>query len=202
MDPSSDSEADSHLRILHVYKDYFPVLGGIENHIKVLAEAQAARGHDVTALVANPAAVRSSKRLTACGWSKPGDGPPWLRRLSALRCSAGRRASRPTSCTCISASARRSRAALVRAGQAHLITYHSDNCPPADAAHPVSSPAVDRAAPADRLIATSAAYIESSRYLSRLREKCTVVPIGADLERFDRVDPARLESLASVLYAL
>jgi len=48
---------------------------------------------------------------------------------------------------------------------------------------------------ADRLIATSAAYIESSRYLSRLREKCTVVPIGADLERFDRVDPARLESL-------
>jgi len=43
------------MHILHIYKDYFPVLGGIENHIRILAEAQAARGHDVTVLVANPA---------------------------------------------------------------------------------------------------------------------------------------------------
>ncbi len=26
-------------KILHVYKDYYPVLGGMENHIKMLAEA-------------------------------------------------------------------------------------------------------------------------------------------------------------------
>jgi len=39
------------MHILHLYKDYFPVLGGIENHIKLLAEAQAARGHRVTVLV-------------------------------------------------------------------------------------------------------------------------------------------------------
>ena len=39
------------MKILHVYKDYFPVLGGMENHIKWLAEAQAAAGHSVTALV-------------------------------------------------------------------------------------------------------------------------------------------------------
>ncbi len=42
------------MRIVHVYKDYSPVLGGIENHIKVLAEAQARRGHTVTVLVTNP----------------------------------------------------------------------------------------------------------------------------------------------------
>ena len=41
------------MRILHLYKDYSPVLGGIENHIRVLAEAQVARGHDVTVLAAN-----------------------------------------------------------------------------------------------------------------------------------------------------
>src|SRR5512139_687593 len=35
------------LRILHVYKDYFPILGGIENHVKVLAGAQAGAGHQV-----------------------------------------------------------------------------------------------------------------------------------------------------------
>src|SRR4030042_1360028 len=39
------------MRILHVYKDYYPVLGGIENHVKLLAENQAAAGHDVTVLV-------------------------------------------------------------------------------------------------------------------------------------------------------
>ncbi len=43
------------MKILHIYKDYAPVLGGIENHVRILAEAQAARGHDVTVLVANPA---------------------------------------------------------------------------------------------------------------------------------------------------
>jgi glycosyltransferase involved in cell wall biosynthesis len=39
------------VKILHLYKDYFPVLGGIENHIRMLAEAQARRGHEVSVLV-------------------------------------------------------------------------------------------------------------------------------------------------------
>ncbi len=47
------------LRILHVYKDYYPVLGGIEGHVRTLAEGQAARGHDVTVLVTNPAGLRT-----------------------------------------------------------------------------------------------------------------------------------------------
>jgi glycosyltransferase involved in cell wall biosynthesis len=38
------------MKILHLYKDYCPVLGGIENHIRVLAEAQVHRGHAVTVL--------------------------------------------------------------------------------------------------------------------------------------------------------
>jgi glycosyltransferase involved in cell wall biosynthesis len=46
-----------HVRILHVYKDYAPILGGIENHVRLLAEAQAAAGHDVSVLVTNPAGL-------------------------------------------------------------------------------------------------------------------------------------------------
>ena len=42
------------MKILHIYKDYYPVLGGIENHIKMLAEGQARRGVDVTVLVTHP----------------------------------------------------------------------------------------------------------------------------------------------------
>ena len=50
------------MRIVHVYKDYFPVLGGIENHVRVLAENQAAAGHDVTVLVC-ASGLRSGRRL-------------------------------------------------------------------------------------------------------------------------------------------
>jgi len=51
------------MHILHLYKDYFPVLGGIENHVKLLAEGQAGRGHRVAVLVTNPAglATRASQ---------------------------------------------------------------------------------------------------------------------------------------------
>jgi glycosyltransferase involved in cell wall biosynthesis len=42
------------MHILHIYKDYPPILGGIENHVRLLAEAQAARRHQVTVLVTNP----------------------------------------------------------------------------------------------------------------------------------------------------
>ena len=39
------------MKILYVYKDYYPVLGGIENHIRHLAEAMQKRGHEVEVLV-------------------------------------------------------------------------------------------------------------------------------------------------------
>ena len=42
------------MRIVHIYKDYPPILGGIENHVQLLAQGQAAAGHDVTVLVTNP----------------------------------------------------------------------------------------------------------------------------------------------------
>jgi rhamnosyl/mannosyltransferase len=42
------------MKILHIYKDYHPVVGGIENHIRALAEAQAQHGHEVTVLVTSP----------------------------------------------------------------------------------------------------------------------------------------------------
>ncbi len=41
------------MKILYVYKDYYPVLGGIEGHIKYLAEGMRARGVDAQVLVTN-----------------------------------------------------------------------------------------------------------------------------------------------------
>ena len=42
------------MKVLHIYKDYHPILGGIENHVKMLAEAEVQAGHEVTVLVTNP----------------------------------------------------------------------------------------------------------------------------------------------------
>ncbi len=51
------------MNVLHIYKDYFPVLGGIENHVRVLAQAGVARGHEVTVLVANTARQTSIETI-------------------------------------------------------------------------------------------------------------------------------------------
>ncbi len=48
------------MNILHIYKDYPPVMGGIENHLQLLAEGQARRGHTVTALVTLPDGKRTT----------------------------------------------------------------------------------------------------------------------------------------------
>ncbi len=48
------------MNILHIYKDYFPILGGIENHVKLLAEAQTGRKHSVTVLVTNPGGLQTT----------------------------------------------------------------------------------------------------------------------------------------------
>ncbi len=37
---------------------------------------------------------------------------------------------------------------------------------------------------ADRIIATSPAYIEHSLFLNKFRDKCTVIPLGIDVDRF------------------
>jgi hypothetical protein len=42
------------MNILHLYKDYFPVLGGIENHLKVLAENLATPEHRVSMKTSTP----------------------------------------------------------------------------------------------------------------------------------------------------
>ncbi|MGZ4468715.1 MAG: glycosyltransferase family 4 protein [Nocardioidaceae bacterium] len=44
------------MRVLHLTDHYPPALGGIETHVALLAERQAARGDDVTVLTPSPAA--------------------------------------------------------------------------------------------------------------------------------------------------
>lgn len=180
------------MRILHVYKDYYPVLGGIENHVRLLAEAQAQRGLDVTVLVTG-----LSPRTT-------------ITEMGGVRVvRAGRLAhvaSTPLSLSFF-LQMRRLRTdiahlhfpyppgelanLLFRPGRRTVITYHSDVIRQQGILR-LYRPLLYRVLrQADRIIASSRRYVETSAYLRAVAGKCTVIPYGIDptpfLQPNDRV---------------
>jgi rhamnosyl/mannosyltransferase len=174
------------MHILQIYKDYYPVLGGIENHVRDLSEALAARGHRVTVL------ATSLEPRTLIERPQPG-----LTVIKAAR--ALHLASTPLSFEQLRWARR------LRPDIAHLhfpyppgdlaylalparpplvITYHSDIVRQQTllrAYTPLLKWTLRRAV---RIIATSPNYVVSSPWLRRHAAKCAVVPLGIDIERF------------------
>ncbi len=175
------------MHILHVYKDYAPVLGGIENHIRALAEAQAAAGHQVTVLVCNRSPRTNRENLNGVHIVKVGrvttlasmpispDFPGALRGLQPdithLHC--------PFPLGEIS---------QWHAGnkRPYVITYHADVTRAVQRLimigyGPLWQRILRRAM---RVIATSPNYAATSPNLRRVSERVTIVPLGVDTEHF------------------
>ena len=184
------------MRILHIYKDYHPVMGGIENHLRWLAEAQAARGHDVTVLVTNPAGLETTVREE--------NG---VRVIRAARLATV--ASTPLSLSLPLILAREkpdivhlqfpypvgevSQWLLRRAPT--VISYQSDVVRQARILrfyNPLLKQALKQAA---RILASSPNYIQSSPWLRPLAHKCTVVPLAIDVSRFSAPRRAEVASI-------
>lgn len=185
------------MHILQIYKDYFPVLGGIENHLRDLSEALVARGHKVTVL------VTSLDRQTVTEQPRPG-----LTVIKAAR--ALHLASTPLSLAML----RIARglhpdlvhlhfpyppgdlAAMAVPGRPPLVvTYHSDIVRQRAllrAYRPLMELTLRRAA---RILPTSPNYLVSSPFLRRHAARCAVVPLGIDADRFARVDSRKLEAV-------
>lgn len=181
-------EGANTLRIVQIYKDYAPVVGGIENHLRALAEGLAARGHDVTVLVTNEA--RRTEITSING----------VRVIKAARLL--HLASTPLSPDLIR-QARHLRADVVNIHMPYppgdlaalgipaplVVTYHSDIVRQQrllQIYRPLLHHTLHRAA---RIIATSAPYIESSPFLRQYAGKCRVVPLSVDVDRFAAVSP-------------
>jgi len=169
------------MQILHLYKDYYPVVGGIENHVKMLAEHQAARGHAVSVLVTSRDRHTHVETLN-------GVRVIFAARLATL-------SSAPISIALLRSLARE------RPDVAHLhfpypwgelaqhffgrarrtvITYHSDIIRQRFS-RVLYRPLMYRVlARVDRIIATSPNYIRSSLVLQKFASKCVVVPLGID----------------------
>ncbi len=173
------------MKILHIYKDYYPVLGGIENHIKVLAEAQAAAGHHVTVLACDPSprtraeningvrVVKAGRLATAASMPLSLSQPAILARL------------RPDVVHIHSPYPLGEVANwLMGRARATVITHHSDVVRQRGWLR-FYGPLLRRVLrAADRIIATSPRYVETSPWLRLAREKCVVVPLGVDAARF------------------
>ncbi|NLG28696.1 MAG: glycosyltransferase [Chloroflexi bacterium] len=184
------------MKILHVYKAYPPVVGGIENHVRCLAEAQAAAGHDVTVLVTN-AGLRTRE-----------EQPNGVRVLRAGR--LGEVASTPLSVALPRLLARQRPDIthlqfpyplgevsqwLCGTSKRCVLTYHSDVVRQ-KALLALYRPVLRRVLQhMDRILVTSPDYLESSATLRSLRDKCVVVPLGIAQERFQRVDAGRVHAL-------
>jgi rhamnosyl/mannosyltransferase len=169
------------MKVLHVFKDFYPpTTGGIEQHMQLLC-AGLARHVDVSVLVPS----RSLRRTEECV-----DGievirvPEFGRYLSVPLCPTmpgELRRLAPDVVHLHFPNPTGDLAYLLSGWRAPVVmTYHADIAKPWPALWLYRS-AFRRLEPhVKRIIVSSEAYLRSSRVLTRLREKCIVVPFGID----------------------
>jgi glycosyltransferase involved in cell wall biosynthesis len=172
-------------RILQVYKDYHPVVGGMENHIKMLSEALVRRGYQVTVLATHPTPRTHVEKISGVQVIKAGrlatiSSAPislslllWMSRLQA-------------DLTHLHFPYPIGELAYLLAGRSSkmVLTYHSDIVRQKYLLQ-VYKPFLYRLlSRADRITVSSPNYIQSSPYLRQVASKCAVIPHGTDLNRF------------------
>ena len=181
------------MRILYVYKDYYPVLGGIENHIKMLAEGLTQRGHQVQVLVTNTGPKTVTEEINDVLVIKAGcpfriSGAPispalyaWLRRLEPD--IAHLHFPNPPG---------ELGQLFFGRSRRFVLTYHSDVVRQKYLLQ-VYKPFLWRVlARADAITVSNPTYIETSPYLRPFADQCTVIHHGQDLSRFANPDPHRV----------
>ncbi|GAB4344539.1 MAG: glycosyltransferase family 4 protein [Candidatus Abyssubacteria bacterium] len=174
------------MKIVHVYKDYYPpVVGGIEKHIAQLCN-HFKRGHEVEVIVCNHGLTTRIETIDGVKVTKVGQ----LGRIQ----SAPLPPSLPL---------------RLRATRADIFHYHVPN-PTCEFSHLLARPAGKLVATyhsdivrqefllrfyrpflrrflarADAILPTSPIYMETSPFLQGVKEKCEVVPLGVDTHMFD-----------------
>lgn len=175
------------MRILYVYKDYYPVLGGIENHLRIICRGlKNYPDIEPTVLVTNLAnrtieeEIDGVRVIKAARLANVSSAPislsliRWMRRLDA-------------DITHLHFPYPIGELAYLVAGHSRkmVITYHSDIVRQKYLLQ-IYKPFMRRVlARADLITVSSPNYIQTSPYLQPLAVKCRVIPHGADLSRFE-----------------
>ncbi|RMH03119.1 MAG: glycosyltransferase [Nitrospirae bacterium] len=191
------------MKILHIYKDYAPVVGGIENHIRWLAEGLAARGHSIHVLVTNTVAhtrydqidgvsvTKCARQLNVSSAPVAFSMPLELRKVGKSADVVHLHAPYPPG---------ELAQLLVRAGRRTVITYHSDIVKQATLLKFYAPFLRWALARADRILVSNPPYIQSSPFLRTVAQadpgKVQVVHFGIDVDRFAAPQPPkRVEQL-------
>ena len=178
------------MKILHIYKDYHPIFGGIEGHLETLAERQVQLGHDVTVLVTNPGGqpaqetrngvkIIRAHRLATIASTPLSVQMPWLVRQlqpDIAHLQFPYPVGEVSQWLC---------------GRRHpfVISYQSDVVKQ-KAILKLYGPILKRVLnAADQIIPATANYMRSSPWLQPLQHKCTPVPIGIAESRFVNAQP-------------
>lgn len=182
--------------ILHIYKDYYPVVGGIENHIKLLAEAQATAGHEVTVLVANRNTHTTDTILGGVRVIKVGRLATVASTPISLRLFTHLASQRPDIAHLhfpypIGEMAQ----LLLGKSKFTIISYHSDVVRQAKLLRLYRPIMLRVLAKSARIIASSQAYLDSSPILPAFKKKCVVIPYGIDQSHLKEPDLAGVASL-------
>jgi len=177
------------LKVLHVYKDYYPpVKGGIENHLNLLANGLMSNGVDVQVLVSN---VSNQFLVDSCNGILVAKVPQFGRVFSAPLTPTfyfylnrfGKTADiihfhHPNPTAELSY-------LFTHLNKKMIITYHSDIIRQNKLGKLYSPFRRMFLESADRIIAASSNYIQTSKVLKNFTHKCTVIPYGIDVDRFN-----------------
>lgn len=179
----------SPLKVLQVYKDYYPpVIGGVEGHINLIAKGLKQRGMDVEVLVSNTCARPQIEEIEGIRVTKaPQLGrfasaplnltfPSWLRKLGKEADIIHFHFPNPTA---------EIASLLARWKGKVVVTYHSDIVRQARMAKLYAPFMREFLSRADLIMATSPNYVRSSEVLREFQDKCRIIPFGVDLTRFE-----------------
>jgi rhamnosyl/mannosyltransferase len=174
------------VKILYVYKDYYPVVGGIENHLRLICQGlKDYPDIEPTVLVTNTARktaveqIDGMRVIKAARLANVSSAPislslfAWMRRLEA-------------DITHLHFPYPIGELAYMLGGRSRklIITYHSDIVRQKYLLQ-VYKPFLYRLlARADALTVSNPNYIASSPYLRPHAHKCVIIPHGADLSHF------------------
>ena len=185
--PSSKAGGSS-LKVLQVYKDYYPpVIGGVEGHMNLIANGLKAQGVEVEVLVSNTCARLSIEEIEgirvtkAPQWGRFASAPlnatfaSWVKKLGNRADIVHFHFPNPTG---------EMSALLAGLRNKMVVTYHSDIVRQARMAKLYAPFMRQFLSRAKLIMATSPHYVHSSEVLGAFQEKCRVIPFGIDLKRF------------------
>ena len=188
------------MRVLFVYKDYAPVVGGIENHIRLLAEGLQQRGVDVRVLVTNTGFCTRQEVIHGVPVIKTGrllnlsSAPislafyPWLCRLEKDVDISHLHFPYPPG---------ELGQLFLGRSRRFVLTYHSDIVRQKVLGlmyRPFLWQVLRRA---DLITVSNPVYVHTSPFLCHFASKCRIIHHGVDLSRF--VPTAEIEARAAAL---